>query len=1505
MSVVSLEEFVASGLHKEFPEVFLEDALHLFQSASPLTDLISYAEYLPSCIDGYHTSLLILTKYSDKLLAVISQLQSIQRTFELIQGVFEHNLPEQAPHFQLAAIAAVFPANIRTALKPFLKAYLLLELLDSERSNPAYNPFDEPLSCSLQAHTAQLELGRCVFATHSRLSLRFLLRDLWLPFLKSAFYHRMVNLISGVFTESFVQRLQEYLEFVIVRDWLRNIGIKANSASAALPPNLLFETYYSVRKQELFSIMIEYPESHPSLLDLRLCFQNAKLLQDLIDNLGHEVRTRLLHPGVHTDQILLGYGCLVRALRVIDPSSVAQDIICQPVAVCLRARDDAVHCIVDRLISPPEDTQQSSQAVGLQQELLLPTPLEVEPTDELREGDAHLFAHDPSGYVGIGSVPVDVDSEAGLPFSQTTEELDWDRWMPDPIEARHHTGLWRRKIDLLSLLVGIYGSKKAFLLEYRNLLSQRLLKMLSFDTDAQLRHLELLKRRFGETDMQECDAFCRCPTMSVVSLEEFVASGLHKEFPEVFLEDALHLFQSASPLTDLISYAEGLPSCIDGYHTSLLILTKYSDKLLAVISQLQSIQRTFELIQGVFEHNLPEQAPHFQLAAIAAVFPANIRTALKPFLKAYLLLELLDSERSNPAHNPFDEPPSCSLQAHTAHLELGRCVFATHSRLSLRFLLRDLWLPFLKSAFYHRMVNLISGVFTESFVQRLQEYLEFVIVRDWLRNIGIKANSASAAIPPNLLFETYYSVRKQELFSIMIEYPESHPSLLDLRLCFQNAKLLQDLIDELGHEVRTRLLHPGVHTDQILLGYGCLVRALRVIDPSSVAQDIICQPVAVCLRARDDAVHCIVDRLISPPEDTQQSSQAVGLQQELLLPTPLEVEPTDELREGDAHLFAHDPSGYVEIGSVPIDVDSEAGLPLSQTAEELDWDRWMPDPIEARHHTGLWRRKIDLLSLLVGIYGSKKAFLLEYRNLLSQRLLKMLSFDTDAQLRHLELLKRRFGETDMQECDVMLKDIRDSRRITNYVAEDLKRSDDVETQEEDCRTPNEYSAQFPLQAFILSGEYWPEFHREQFKLPSGLLKPFEHFTSRFEEVKGNRSVKWMHKLGLVNVDIERDGQPVTMDVSPLQAALLHLFTLKSRWTLCDLGQELEVTVSSIRRNLQPFVSLGILEEVVGAMGPPASTSVLETYRVCAHRPPAPLRSAITSGTGDSEACDAARPSEINLSISVDDVSRVVDVETSPVASSRETVNQELQRTVCDTVEASQVSRFEEVKGNRSVKWMHKLGLVNVDIERDGQPVTMDVSPLQAALLHLFTLKSRWTLCDLGQELEVTVSSIRRNLQPFVSLGILEEVVGAMGPPASTSVLETYRVCAHRPPAPLRSAITSATGESEACDAARPSEINLSISVDDVSRVVDVETSPVASSRETVNQELQVFWSYILGMLTNLGGLSLDRIHSMLRMFALGGMGEAGECTKQQLRHFLEGKLREGQLICEDDLYKLP
>lgn len=68
-------------------------------------------------------------------------------------------------------------------------------------------------------------------------------------------------------------------------------------------------------------------------------------------------------------------------------------------------------------------------------------------------------------------------------------------------------------------------------------------------------------------------------------------------------------------------------------------------------------------------------------------------------------------------------------------------------------------------------------------------------------------------------------------------------------------------------------------------------------------------------------------------------------------------------------------------------------------------------------------------------------------------------------------------------------------------------------------------------------------------------------------------------------------------------------------------------------------------------------------------------------------------------------------------------------------------------------------------------------------------------------------------------------------------------------------------------------------------------------------KLQTFWSYIMGMLTNLDALPLERIHQMLRMFAF--QGPTIECSLQELKSFLDRKVREHQLIYSNGVYKLP
>lgn len=71
--------------------------------------------------------------------------------------------------------------------------------------------------------------------------------------------------------------------------------------------------------------------------------------------------------------------------------------------------------------------------------------------------------------------------------------------------------------------------------------------------------------------------------------------------------------------------------------------------------------------------------------------------------------------------------------------------------------------------------------------------------------------------------------------------------------------------------------------------------------------------------------------------------------------------------------------------------------------------------------------------MLVNIYGSKSLFVKEYRKLLSDRLLLNQHFDTEEEIRNLEFLKIRFGESELHNCEVMLKDVADSKRINTHL----------------------------------------------------------------------------------------------------------------------------------------------------------------------------------------------------------------------------------------------------------------------------------------------------------------------------------------------------------------------------------------------------------------------------------------------------------------------------------------
>lgn len=122
---------------------------------------------------------------------------------------------------------------------------------------------------------------------------------------------------------------------------------------------LVATSFVTVRMEELFTIITEYPDSKPAVEELREAIaysttpaQRMRLATSLKENL----QRRLLHPGANTAQILDVYISAIKVLRTIDAdgnhknSSGQQQLlletVTEPIKKYLRARSDTVRCII-------------------------------------------------------------------------------------------------------------------------------------------------------------------------------------------------------------------------------------------------------------------------------------------------------------------------------------------------------------------------------------------------------------------------------------------------------------------------------------------------------------------------------------------------------------------------------------------------------------------------------------------------------------------------------------------------------------------------------------------------------------------------------------------------------------------------------------------------------------------------------------------------------------------------------------------------------------------------------------------------------------------------------------------------------------------------------------------------------------------------------------------------------------------------------------------------------
>ncbi|KIV80191.1 hypothetical protein PV11_07710 [Exophiala sideris] len=390
------------------------------------------------------------------------------------------------------------------------------------------------------------------------------------------------------------------------------------------------------------------------------------------------------------------------------------------------------------------------------------------------------------------------------------------------------------------------------------------------------------------------------------------------------------------------------------------------------------------------------------------------------------------------------------------------------------------------------------------------------------------------------------ALRVDELFEIIVDWDATEPAIEDLRRFTTNPATRGYLTHDFANALQTRLLHPGASTMEILQLYISIIRSFRVLDPKGVLLDRVTRKLRRYLRERDDTVKVIVAGLLSDPVQQDTGKPASG-----------------------------DPEALTELA---VELATHNASDNSADDSEFDWNNmdWVPDPIDAAPDY-IKSKNTDVIGSLITLFDTKDVFVKELQNTLADRLLKNKP-DYNQEISVLEHLKIRFGESALQGCEVMLRDVLDSRKVDNVVRKDRGMGLEVGWQ----KAPDQEDY-VELHAKILSRFFWPSMPEQTFTVPDVVLKQQESYEKGFEALKQSRKLTWLNTIGHVEVELDLEDRTYHDEVLPWQAAVIYAFQGEaSERTVADLATELNMSPTLVRSACIFWVSKRIMAETSDA-----------------------------------------------------------------------------------------------------------------------------------------------------------------------------------------------------------------------------------------------------------------------------------------------------------------------------------
>jgi anaphase-promoting complex subunit 2 len=186
--------------------------------------------------------------------------------------------------------------------------------------------------------------------------------------------------------------------------------------------------------------------------------------------------------------------------------------------------------------------------------------------------------------------------------------------------------------------------------------------------------------------------------------------------------------------------------------------------------------------------------------------------------------------------------------------------------------------------------------------------------------------------------------------------------------------------------------------------------------------------------------------------------------------------------------------------------------------------------------------------------------------------------------------------------------------------------------------------------------------------------------------------------------------------------------------------------------------------------------------------------------------------------------------------------------------------YGELKRTRRLEWLKHLGQVKVELAFEDRTLEIETSPSQAAAIWMFQSGPK-SLAEIAVGLNLDETIVWPIIQFWLAKGVLRSDADSN-----------------------RYTVMERLGEQDNVDAE------------------DVVVSLVLSAEERANEEMKVYWKYIVGMLTNVGPMPVNNIHSFLKMAVPKEI--AYTKSQDELEQYLSIKVDEEVVELSGGRYKL-